>query len=220
MLQSLVDKVFLITTVNSERFEYINSHLIQHGIEYHLIISPNYNIIDNDIKVLHSGFDARPSISLLSAYQSIIEKSRLCGYKSIAIVEDDCCFVKNWKELFNVFYKNIPTEWDVLNIGYHPLHDTDSVKVFYNNFAYIPRDWHHTTHCVMIRDTIYDELTRLYNEKNYSIPIDYMFNEIYKNTMYKSFCPIQKIVYQLSIRNSDKYDIPDIQLRFKSSVNL
>lgn len=218
MLHTLVDKVFLITTINSERFDYIASHLKENDIEYQTIVAPNYKIITDEIKVLHSGIDVRPALSLLSTYQSIIEISRLCKYKRITIIEDDCFFVSNWKELFVNFYNNIPTNWDVLNIGYHPIHDVDTIKESYNEYAYIPKNWHHTTHCMMLNNNIYEEFLDLYSRWNYTIPIDYTFNEIYKNSKFKSFCPVNKIVYQLSIRDQS-YPIENIDIRFKSFLS-
>lgn len=215
MLHRFVDKVFLITTINSNRYGYISSHLKKNDIEYQIIVSPNYEIITEKIKVLHSGEDTRPALSLLSAYQSIIEMSKLYDYKKIAIVEDDCFFVDEWKELFIDFYNNIPSQWDVLNVGYHPVHDTDTIKEHYNRYAYIPKNWHHTTHCMMINNTVYDLFLNLVSHWNYTIPTDYIFNEIYKNNKFKCFCPLNHIVYQLSVR-SDMYFIKNSNIRFNS----
>lgn len=217
MLHTLVDKVFLITTINSERFDYIISHLKENDIEYQIFVAPNYEIITDKIKVLHSGNDNRASISLLSAYQSIIEISKLCDYKSISIIEDDCYFTTNWQKSLMNFYNNIPFDWDLLNIGYHPLHDTDTIKKLYNEYAYIPENWHHTTHCMMVKNTVYDYFLSLYNKWNYTIPIDYMFNELYKNNNFRSYIPSSKFIYQISIRN-DVYYIPGNPIRFKSTV--
>lgn len=219
MLHTVTDKVFLITTIRSKRFEYISSHLEQNGIEYQVVVAPDYEIISDNIKVLHSGKDNRSSVSLLSIYQSLIEMSKLSKYKKITIIEDDCYFVKNWKKLFTDFYDSLPKDWDLINLGYHPIHDSDTIKESYNQYAYIPRNWHHTTHCMMVSNNAYDEFLNLYPKWKYSIPIDYTFNEIYKNSQYKSFCPVEKIVYQLSVRDT-VYPIDGTDLRFESAINL
>jgi len=219
MLHRLVDKVFLITTIQSKRFEYISSHLKEKEIDYQIIIAPNYETISDTIKVLHSGKDSRSSISLLSTYQSIVETAKLSNYKKISIIEDDCYFVKDWKSMFMRFYDGLPNDWDLINLGYHPIHDTDSIKESFNKYSYIPKNWHHTTHCMMINHTVFDEFLNLYSKWKYTIPIDYTFNEIYKNSNYKSFCPIEKIVYQLSVRDI-VYPIEDVDLRFESAINL
>lgn len=219
MLHTLVDKVFVITTISSNRYEYIRSHLAENDIQYQVVVAPNYEIITDKIKVLHSGNDTRSSISLLSIYQSVVEMARLQRYKKICIIEDDCFFLNNWKYSFTKFYNNIPIDWDLLNIGYHPIHDTDTIKEFYNDYAYIPKNWHHTTHCTMLNNTIYGEFLNLYSRWNYTIPIDYTFNEIYKNHLFKSFCPTDHIAHQLSVRDN-VYPIEGIDLRFESAINL
>jgi len=215
MLHTLVDKVFVITTILSKRYEYISSHLNKHDIQYQIIVAPNCQILDNKIKVLHSGDDTRPALSLLSTYESIIESSKLNKYNRIAVIEDDCFFVNDWKHLFINFYNNIPNDWDVLNVGYHPIHDTDTIKKYYNNYAYIPKNWHHTTHCMMINHTSYNLFLNLVTRWKYTIPADYIFNEIYKNDEFKCFCPTKRIAYQLSVRDT-QYFIEDSNIRFKS----
>lgn len=216
MLNEIVDKIFLITTLNSERYDYISRHLNENNIKYETIISVNKNILSSDIKLVDSGEqDTRPALSLLSSFISIIYAAKLHGYETIAILEDDCFFVEDWREQLQNFYNNIPNDWDLLNLGYHPLHDTDTIKEKINDFVYKPLNYHHTTHCMIIKNTCFDEYININNKFNYTFPSDYVFNEIYKKSSYKSFYPVEKIVYQLSFRNS-MYDIPGKNYRFKS----
>lgn len=219
MLHTLVDKVFVITTLNSDRVDYIRDHLYNNNILFEFFVAPDFNIITDKIIVRDGGDTTnknhRSLISLISAYNSIIECARISGFKKICIIEDDCFFVHDWKQLFLDFYSNIPRDWDILNVGYHSLHDTDTIKEFYNDYAYIPKNWHHTTHFMMINNTIYDTFLKLVLKFNYTIPADYIFNEIYKNNIFKSFCPIKHIAHQLSVRH-DEYYIKNANVRFKS----
>ena len=128
MINSLVDKIFLITTLNSSRFDYISNHLKENNINCELFIATNYKLFSNDTKVIDSGEETRPALSLLSAFISIIYSAKLHNYNSIAILEDDCFFAENWKEKFQNFYSNIPNDWDLINLGYHPLHESDTIK--------------------------------------------------------------------------------------------
>ena len=72
MINSLVDKIFLITTLNSSRFDYISNHLKENDINYELFIATNYKLFSNDTNVIDSGEETRPALSLLSSFISII----------------------------------------------------------------------------------------------------------------------------------------------------
>ena len=217
MINGLVDKIFLITTLNSSRFDYISNHLKENNINCELFIATNYKLFSNDTKVIDSGEETRPALSLLSAFISIIYSAKLHNYNSIAILEDDCFFAENWKEKFQNFYSNIPNDWDLINLGYHPLHESDTIKEKINDFVYKPLNYHHTTHCMVVKNTCFDEYININNKFKYTMPSDYVFNEIYKNPSYKSFYPVEKFVYQLSVRNIG-YEISGADLRFKSLI--
>lgn len=221
MINSIVDKVFVITTLNSDRVDYIKSHLNDNNIKYDFFVATNTQLITNDI-IVQDGGDVsnknhKASISLISAYTSIIEISRISNFNNICIIEDDCYFSKDWIQKINVFFNHLPNNWDLLNLGYHPLHDTDTVKKKYNKYVNIPLNWHHTTHCMILKNTCYNEMLSLNNKWRYTLPIDYLFNEIYKNKKFNSYIPTDKFIHQLSIRDTE-YKIDDIDIRFKSSV--
>lgn len=221
MINSIVDKVFVITTLNSNRVDYIKNHLNENDIKFDFFIAPEKLIITDNIIVKDGGDvsskNHKASISLTSAYTSIVEISRINNFKKICVIEDDSFFTKNWIQKINIFFKNIPNDWDILNLGYHPLHDTDTIKQKYNDYVNIPLNWHHTTHCMMLKNTSFNEFLNLINHWKYTIPIDYIFNEIYKNKKFKCFFPSEKIIHQLSVRDI-KYDIENMNLRFKSFV--
>lgn len=221
MINTIVDKVFVITTLNSDRVDYIKNHLNENNIKFDFFVAPDIKIITNSICVQDGGEisnkNHKASISLISAYTSIIEISRISGFKNICIVEDDCYFIKDWNSKIKKFLDHLPINWDLLNLGYHPLHDTDTIKEKYNDQVNIPLNWHHTTHCMLLKNTCYDEILSLINKWKYTLPIDYLFNEIYKNKKFNSYYPSDKIIHQLSIREVE-YKIEGIDIRFKSSV--
>ena len=224
MINSIVDKVFVITTLNSDRVDYISKHLNDNNIKFDFFVATDKRVITENIFVKDGGDlsnkNHKSSLSLISAYVSIIEIARISGFKSICIIEDDCYFVKDWNQKIKIFFDNLPNNWDLLNLGYHPLHDTDTIKEEYNDYVNIPLNWHHTTHCMMIKNTCFSEFFTLNDNRHkweYVIPIDYMFNEIYKNKKFNSYIPADKIIHQLSIRNN-KYLIEDMDIRFKSDV--
>ncbi len=224
MINSIVDEIFVITTFNSNRVDYIKNHLRGNNIKFNFFVSPEINVI-SDSFIVRDGGDTtnknhRSLVSLISSFASIIEISKITKFEKICIIEDDCFFTKNWQIKFQAFVENLPNEWDLLNVGYHPLHDTDSIKESLNDYVNIPLNHHWTTHCIIIKNTCYDKLLNTIKEWNYSIPMDYIFNEIYKNKNFKSYIPKEHIVYQLSYRNSltEVDHINNEIIKFKSTL--
>jgi hypothetical protein len=202
MLNDIVDKIFVITTVNSNRVDYISKHLKSKNIQFEFFVAPQKSIIKNNNVVDTFTNDYTPVISLLSSYVSIFEMSKLNEYESICILEDDCFFIDTWEHEFTNFYKNLPTsEWDILHVGYHPIQNKDSILKSINEYVNIPLEWHHTTHCMVINKSIYNEYINQVNVHNYSIPADYVFCELYKTNKFNTFSPKSKFAYQLSDRS-------------------
>jgi hypothetical protein len=205
MINSIADKVFVITTVDSNRTNYIKNHLIENNIKFDFFVAPETNIITSDI-IVNDGGDLKNKnhkalLSLISAYVSIIEIAKISDFKIISVIEDDCYFDVDWDKKIQIVFNNLPHDWDLLNLGYHSLHETVTIKKKYNDYLNIPLNWHHTTHCMMIKNTCYDVYLKLAKDWNYTLPADYLFNEIYKNQKYKCFYPVDKFIYQLSSRN-------------------
>lgn len=219
MINTIVDKVFVITTLNSNRVDYIRNHLNENGINFDFFVSPETKIITDSIIVQDGGdvYDKnhKALISLISSFVSIVEISKISNFEKICIIEDDCYFDTEWKDSLTHFYNNLPNDWDLLNVGYHPLHDTDTIKQKYNDSVNIPLNWHHTTHCMIIKNTCYEKIINQVHKWNYTLPIDYIFNEIYKEKQLSCFSPIDAFCYQLSVRKNT-YNVPNINLRFNS----
>ncbi len=218
MVNDIVNKVYVITVVDSERKDYIYSHLKQYNIEFEFFVAPEYNIISPNSVVDTPVSDCRPAISLISSYVSLFEMSNINNYESICIIEDDCFLLEDWERNLIKFYNKIPNDnWDVLHVGYHPLHDSNSVLKNINEFVNSPLEWHHTTHMMLCKSSIYTEYINLVKQFEYTYPVDYIFNEIYKQQKYNCYCPVEKIAYQLSERDDEiKHNVGPI--RFKSSV--
>ncbi len=218
MINLFVDKVFVISTINSDRIDYIKNHLRSNNINFEFFIAPIYNILT--YKKIEDTItkDSRPSLSLISSYVSIMEMSIHNNYKRICIIEDDCYFIDGWKNKFKNFYNNLPTDkFDILHVGYHPIQDTDSIFKSINQYVNTPLEWHHTTHCMLINYTIYELYKNIVFQNDFNIPVDYVFNKIYKMNYYKCYSPVDKISYQLSERNDEiKHD--EGPVRFKSFI--
>lgn len=220
MLNKITDKTFLITTINSNRKNYIKKHLKDNNIKYDTIVAPYNELLSNDIEIVDNVASSKSSLSLVSAYMSIFEKSILEEYNDISIIEDDCYFSPGWESKFSTFYKNVPTNWNLLNIGYHPLHESHTVKEKLNDYVNIPLNYHHTTHCIIVNWKCYKEFLYLAEDHKYKFPVDYIFNDMYKNkNRFYSYIPNDKFIYQLSVRPNKEYDLKlETDIRFKSFI--
>jgi hypothetical protein len=218
MINDIVNKVYVITTLNSDRVKYISTHLKNNDINFEFFVSPLYNLFRNTAVHDLESNECRPSLSLISAYTSIFEMGIINDYDSIGIIEDDCFFLDGWESKFELFIKNIPEKnWDILHVGYHMLHETDSVLKNINKYVNIPINWHHTTHCMLVKKNMYKKYIDIVFDKQFTYPVDYVFNEIYKEKKYNCFSPVDKIAYQLSSRNNKNED-PHVKVAFKSFV--
>lgn len=216
MLHTIVNKVFVITTVASNRVNYIEEHLRNNSITFEYVIAPEVMFIDPNIAV--RGGDAKTNISLVSAYVSILETARLCGYESIAVIEDDCFFVKDWEVALKNFLQHLPSEWDILNLGYHPNQYTTGVRIPYNEFVIKPSTNYFTTHCMIFKKRSFQPIIDVIHNCRYNKAIDHMVIELYNNSQFNCFAPIQQFIYQLSVRQSSYYNIPDNPIRFPSLI--
>lgn len=221
MLNQLCEKIFVITTVDSDRVEYVKNHLKDRKVKFEFFVAPFYALI-NPHHPLHSPpqRESRPSISLTSAYYSIFEMCRVNDIKSVAVLEDDCFLLEDWEQKLHKFYNNVPADWDILNLGYHPYQQSHTVKDHINDFVYRPLDWHHTAHCMMVRNTAYTPFKHMVNHWNWHIANDYVFNELYKRKEIKAYSPYEHIAYQLSYRKSldELIHVKDTYVNFKSHL--
>ena len=217
-MRDFVDKIFVITTENSERVEYVKNHLFERNIHnYEFFVAPDYHLMsENHTMCDTQSNDVRASISLLCSFRSIIEMCRINDFEKIMIIEDDCYLIPNYMYKLSQFLENIPHDWDVLNLKYHHLHATDTIFEKFNDYANIPLKWHHTTHMMAIKNTIYEQYIAESN-KNLDFPVDYVFNLIYANAKFKCFYPTSPFAYQLSLRVGQQKD-PILPFSFKSSI--
>lgn len=208
ILNKCFDKIFLITTLNSNRINYTKKHLSDNQIEFDIFVATNYELISKDVNWIHKiwcGYetesDYRPTVSLVSSYVSIFQKSLYEGYKNIAILEDDIFFVDDWQNNFYKFISNVDVDWDILNMGYFYLNDKDAIIKKYNDYASIPLNWYHTLHFTAVSNKMYSEFLDKLKEIKYELPMDYVYMEMYKNEKYKCFVPNSIIAKQKSFRS-------------------
>ena len=192
-LNDFVDKVYVITELNSVRNDYIKEHLAKHNIEYSFIVStyanaysptPNLNIYEQ---------------SLLYANLSIFENAIINGYDKIAVLENDVHLVDDFEEKFSLFIEHVPPDVFIYNI-----------EDPYDN--YTPKYQLINDYCKRIISIRYGSVFLIYNSKeilnvlkksiismgknNCLLPIDNIASMIY--TSLPCYCPNDILAYGLS----------------------
>jgi hypothetical protein len=152
---------------------------------------------------------------LIKTHISIIEKSKIFGFKKILILEDDfeiCDFhsdynKKPFEERFSEGLNNLPTDWDILFLGNSTItqeHKHISGEIHKLGFS-------HCTHAVGINHSIFDVI--LNDLRTANEPVDIMYSRLMKDYNIYGFKP--NLVSQipsysnLTFRNEDYKQLRD-----------
>lgn len=208
ILNRYFEKVFIITTSHSDqRHEYIKKIVKKENIRCEFVFAPNkkycVEFYNKDLwgEIRH---DNSAYTSLTSSYYSIFTSSIFHGYKNILIFEDDVKFEENYEIKFQNFMKNLPSNWNFLNLGFHDSkHDKHGWKTFDINEYVSVIDVFWTTHATAFQgiDFYYKLINRM-NEYNNSIEhiLNY-FTHLEKEN--KSYTPKEIMFTQCSYRDND-----------------
>ncbi len=189
--------MFVITTVDSDRYKAVKNHLLDNNICFDVIVAPSHAIIDKSIRNYKSHPDNTKTVSLSSAFLSILETSIINNYNVISILEDDILLVNGWEQKFKQFYENICNTWDIINCSNHP--ENSKVSKFYNQYAEIVTSYW-TAHFSILKHTVFKKLKEYVLTENYILPMDYYHQLIYNDDRFVCFTPIEVIALQQSYR--------------------
>lgn len=217
MLNNYFKEIYVITTQGSDRVSYIKKHLEENNINFKFWVSPNFEIIDDRFRSLvHPTVSNQRYMSLTSAASSIIEMARISNFENVCILEDDCFFTPNWKIEFENFMATVPTNWNILNLGF-----LDNSRHLININSYVNQivGQYWGCQCVVFNKNIFDHFLSIYNSNKGNIPYDWITREIYSIKLYKSYTPIKKIIRQLSVVDGLSYN-QDVEssIKFKSKI--
>ena len=140
------DKICVITaSEHKNRIEYIKKYFAKENIKFDFLHAVNakflheslldhyYNYINaHNIKdpMNTSLYRVSATISHLQALRQL----EYSDYDNILIFEDDVIFEENYQNNLELFMNNIPTDWDVLNLGRNYTYNQTQVEP-YNEFS-------------------------------------------------------------------------------------
>lgn len=236
IINQYFDHVFVISTVeNVGRQKRITEYLDSLGIKYNLRIAPPKQYFEDrscegfiqhwfQNSVLHSG-----ATSLKLCYLSIFAECVYTGIDKLLILEDDVIFENDYETKFDVFMKNIPNDWEILNVGYHVSKENPNGWKFekINEHASLC-EVAYTTHMVAFQGE--KTLLRMKNQiGTMHMPIDYIlmhFTHALKTDLYKSdvepvmkcYIPNEIICRQMSYRCDCVSGVDNPHPMFKSLI--
>jgi len=168
------EKVYVITCDSfNERHEYINNHFYKNNVKFDFFVSV-------DPKLLSADVISSTEKSLSMSHLNCVINAKLNGYKSIMICEDDINFVNDIEENFNNFIKNIPLDWNFLQIGNQIWAEKWLRRKYIAENLY-KFEWGTGSHCIGINSNSYDVLIN--NFKKLDAPVDFMYYKLYSELM-------------------------------------
>ena len=138
-------------------------------------ISENYpNVSTGNVGLLHSNIQ-------------IIEESIKNNYEKILIVEDDCVFNENVKDI-DVYFEHLPSDWDMVYFGgNHNIHMNTTKPIMINDKV-IKIHSTFTTHCVGINKNIFSIVLEAL--KTFRAPIDVIYQQLQSSHNVYCFNPL------------------------------
>ncbi len=190
LINKFFEKVYVITCKDfTDRQNYIKKHFSKFNIKFEFYCSTSPSL-------LISNCISKSELSLLNSHLNCIINSKLNGYKNVLICEDDVEFIDDLYEQFYKFYKILPNDWDLMQLGnqFWATHWLKREYIDDNLYRFL---WGTGSHCIGINQKSYDDIIQVFTE--YSDPTDFMYYKLF-NTL-KCYCPEHFLVDSLSKNN-------------------
>jgi len=205
ILNRLFKKIYVITvSPPNDRIIHFTNYFKNIDLTFDLRISSHKKFFN---EFIHGETHINESEQSLTAnYASIIYESYYNDIENFVILEDDNIFNDNFNEEFELFYKNLPDDWDVLHLSDYDI-EQHILKKSINDYCdriFIK----YTTNCMIFRNpTRYKSIADVCINSKY--PIDYVLNSLYQENKLISYAPTKKLTYQSSYRVESENILPN-----------
>ena len=117
ILNKYFNKVYVISSyATHSRLSDLLPFLDKENIKCELIISPKKKYFKPDYNIILAN---EGNQSLTSANESIFLKELYIKSDSFCVMEDDVFFDLEYEIKLTKFFNQLPSDWDILNLGYH-----------------------------------------------------------------------------------------------------
>lgn len=192
-VNDVFDNVYVINlATRKDRLEEISRELKTVGIEYEIFTA--INGVPKDVKLPDYILKVPGIAGCMFSHIRIIEDAKRRNFNKILILEDDAEFAKNFIQMFDAFYQNLPNDWQMVYLGgsSHPvLSENINEYVIKTKGAY-------TTHAYGIKSDVYDTVINNIDTKTgvkYAHPID-AFYALNIHPIFTTYLSNPNLVYQ------------------------
>lgn len=197
ILHQQFKKLYVISSyITQNRLNDLYKFFDQENINAEIVIGPKKKYFKQDYTKTHCSEGTQ---SHISATESIFLKETYLKSDTFCIMEDDALFDENYKIKFDKFFNSLPSDWEVINLGFH---EYTNLNVDYNSPYYkLKKDQRicgahivaYKNHTVpFIRDVI----------EKCIWPWDWFLNdEVYP--YFTTYVPTEHIVYGASFRDNE-----------------
>lgn len=152
-----ISKIYVLSLItNYDRQEFIKQQFSEIGLEFEFIYGTDFYNLTNDSKnnpiiypcTSENFKDARNFGCVMTHYQAVLQAFEL-GYKNVLIVEDDICFIKDKKILYQ-YLSSIPYDadfvtWDprflAKNFNTEQKDFLDLIKHYNGDYIFLPNSY-------------------------------------------------------------------------------
>lgn len=104
----------------------------------------------------------------------VVQAAKLADNPYYLVLEDDVLFRPGFKEAFSLYWPQVPAGWDMVYLGAN--HNNQALNFVNSNVIRVKGSY--TTHAMVIRHTMYDELIRVWSEPNKQV--DVLLSELHE----------------------------------------
>ena len=228
VLNHYFDKIYVITSYfHKPRIEYINELFKKENIkfDFHYAVHSDFldgSIIESYLNYLKNNnqIDTLPTskyrISATISHLQVLRQFQYSNYKNVLVFEDDVAFEHDYQNKLINFFENVPTDWDILNLGRNYTYRENNVEK-HTQYVNIPKDLY-GAHAYSFSKNKIEEFCE-YLEKPHQLPWgpDPHYVKMYKSG-YKCYCPSEFIVGALSTHFKDS-NFVKTEERFESFIS-
>ena len=131
ILHQQFKKLYVISSyITQNRLNDLYKFFDQENINAEIVIGPKKKYFKQDYTKTHCSEGTQ---SHISATESIFLKETYLKSDTFCIMEDDALFDENYKIKFDKFFNSLPSDWEVINLGFH---EYTNLNVDYNSPYY------------------------------------------------------------------------------------
>ena len=213
ILNKYFNKVYVISSYATySRLSDLLPFLDKENIKYELIISPKkkYFKPDYNITLANEG-----NQSLTSANESIFLKELYIKSDSFCVMEDDVFFDLEYEIKLTKFFNQLPSDWDILNLGYHDHSPINSKMIADISYYKLNKNEEIVgTHIISYKKHTVQHLLNVIENSIY--PMDwFLTRNVY--SQFNTYTCSNKIFYSSSFRKNENRD--SFYKKYKSEID-